>query len=161
MNSPTEDSLVDTSRADSLAQTKAPPYGQALEASSFKPHLMFFYGTLCLPHILKHILHLPSIPIMKPARIRGYRTKMWGPYPALLKAEGATANDTLIYGMVYKITEEQDLQRLKQYEGENYKLVPCPVQMQGESPVGGWTFVWNGYPGELKEGSFELGSFAM
>ncbi|KIM77953.1 hypothetical protein PILCRDRAFT_76138 [Piloderma croceum F 1598] len=122
---------------------------------------MFFYGTLAVPRILGSILGLSSAPTLNPARICGYRIKMWGPYPALVKAEGTAANDALTYGMAYEITKENDLQRLKQYEGENYKLVPCPVQLQGESAIGGWTFVWDNYVEKLEEGNFDLGLFLV
>jgi hypothetical protein len=130
---------------------KMQSHDQSLEA--FIPHLMFFYGTLSLPHILESILHLSFTPIIKPARIRGYCIKMWGPCPALMKA---TADDTLTYRMAYEITEEKDLWRLKQYEGENYELVPCSVQFVGGCATAGWTYLWNGYPEELEEGVFQL-----
>lgn len=49
------------------------------------PCLLFFYGTLSLPHILQRVLSLDSAPILLPATIEGYTLKMWGPYPALIR----------------------------------------------------------------------------
>ncbi|TCD63347.1 hypothetical protein EIP91_005648 [Steccherinum ochraceum] len=49
------------------------------------PCLLFFYGTLSLPHILQRVLSLDSAPILLPATIEGYSVKMWGPYPALIR----------------------------------------------------------------------------
>ncbi|THH27239.1 hypothetical protein EUX98_g6949 [Antrodiella citrinella] len=49
------------------------------------PCLLFFYGTLSLPHVLQRVLGLNEAPILLPASIKGFSIKMWGPYPALIR----------------------------------------------------------------------------
>lgn len=51
------------------------------------PCLLFFYGTLSLPHVLQRVLGINQAPILLPASISGYTMKMWGPYPALVRPE--------------------------------------------------------------------------
>ena len=53
--------------------------------SNRSPCLLFFYGTLSLPHILQRVLELDQTPVLLPASVTGYQLRMWGPYPALVK----------------------------------------------------------------------------
>jgi len=39
------------------------------------------------PSLLRSILDLRTLPKLRPARILGYTVKLWGPYPALFRAE--------------------------------------------------------------------------
>jgi len=51
------------------------------------PCLLFFYGTLSLPHILQQVLSLNETPILLPASITGFNIRMWGPFPALVRPD--------------------------------------------------------------------------
>ncbi|KAH8094751.1 hypothetical protein BXZ70DRAFT_357158 [Cristinia sonorae] len=50
------------------------------------PCLLFFYGTLSLPHVLQRVLGLYEAPMLLPASVSGFEVKMWGPYPALVRS---------------------------------------------------------------------------
>jgi hypothetical protein len=50
------------------------------QVSEHLPHLMFFYGALAVPRILR-ILGLSSTPTLNPARICGYRIREVGSLP--------------------------------------------------------------------------------
>ncbi|RDB21812.1 hypothetical protein Hypma_010824 [Hypsizygus marmoreus] len=126
----------------------------------FEDHLLFFYGTLTLPHFLKAILSLSDSPILTPAHITGFLLKMWGPYPALVPTRDSGDGDR-VNGWAYVVKTEHHLTRLKIYETENYKLAPCTVMLEGGEAKDGWTFIWNGYPEELKDGTFTPNSVAL
>lgn len=169
------------SRLQNLAQMASSddplgPSSTSPSLSHFTPHLMFFYGTLSLPHILKGVLGLSYFPVLRRARVlsHGYSVKMWGPYPALVKnpdddiTAPAINQDLGPAGMTYTITEEKDLQRLRQFEGENYKLVSCELvqldpegDLDSETQRTGWTFVWNSYLEDLTEGAFDASLFPV
>ncbi|KAL0566284.1 hypothetical protein V5O48_015732 [Marasmius crinis-equi] len=120
--------------------------------------LLFFYGTLRLPHVLKEVLNLEETPTLLDASIRGFTLRMWGPYPALVRAED-TATATTIKGKTWSVHEERHLQRLVQYETENYRLAKVDIIMEDTSTTPGYTFVWNSYPEELEDGCFDESQF--
>ncbi|KAF9255499.1 hypothetical protein L218DRAFT_967257 [Marasmius fiardii PR-910] len=100
------------------------------------PKLLFFYGTLQLPHILKDVVGLDATPTLRNANIRGY-TKMWGPYPALVKG---THEDSTT-GKAWMLHEENHLKRLIYYETRNYRLEAVEVCLEGgNSSIAGYTF---------------------
>ena len=126
-------------------------------------YLLFIYGTLTLPHVLQKILSLASIPVYQPASIRGYLIKMWGPYPALVPAEGyqsgvQVTDKPSVEGKAFRVSGLQ-LSRLVQYEGENYKLSAVTIYMDDAVHLG-LTFLWSGYLEELEEGVFDATQFA-
>ena len=118
--------------------------------------LLFFYGTLKIPHVLKEVLDLSEQPTLRDAIIHGYTIKMWGPYPALVKAD---ASETTVRGKAWILDEEDHLKRLEQYETENYRLVKIDIDIVTEDAptrtISGYTFIWNSYPEELQDGSFD------
>lgn len=118
--------------------------------------LMFFYGTLTLPHILGRVLALESAPTLTEASITGYEIKRWGPYPALV-----ASRDAKVQGKVCKIWTEDQLEALQRYETRNYKPERCKISVNGvEEPVEGWTFVWDGHLYQLTEGPWDASPFA-
>ena len=126
-------------------------------------HLLFVYGTLTLPHVLQKVLSLARIPVYQPASIRGYLVKMWGPYPALVPAEGCQSEVQVtdkrpVEGTTFRVSGLQ-LSRLVQYEGENYKLSAVTIYTD-DAVHSGLTFLWSGYPEDLEEGVFDATRFA-
>lgn len=53
-------------------------------------------GTLTDPSMVREILGLETEPELRPARLSGYKCKLWGQYPALLDAP-----DSVVGGAVY------------------------------------------------------------
>lgn len=123
-------------------------------------HILFFYGTLTLPHVLTRVLSLLETPILQQATIVGYVMKMWGPYPALIPlndSEAQTRGHTRIEGKAFQVSEKQ-LHLLTSYEGENYTLAPVTI-FTGHIANSGYTYVWAGYFEDLTEGVFDASRF--
>lgn len=53
-----------------------PPLGQSV----YTP-MPFFYAD---PSKLQEVLQLPSLSLLKPARVKSYKIMLWGQYPALV-----------------------------------------------------------------------------
>ncbi|KAG8896199.1 hypothetical protein FRB99_009019, partial [Tulasnella sp. 403] len=133
--------------------------------ADFQPRLCFFYGTLMLPHILRQVLRMDDLPSLTNARLRGYKMKMWGPYPTLLPLESDEASGDVevppIRGRVYLVTQSAHIRSLERYETENYRLVECELEVEEQVSEGaseyhwvkrrGWTFIWNSYEDELED----------
>ena len=125
-------------------------------SSAWEDCLLFFYGTLTIPHVLQEVLALSAIPTLIPASIHSYTIKLWGPYPALVPSNSVSR----VGGMVFKVETRKQLHKLERYEGGNYLLKRCRVKVGDEDAlVDGWTFVWDGTDGELKEGTFDANMF--
>jgi gamma-glutamylcyclotransferase (GGCT)/AIG2-like uncharacterized protein YtfP len=136
-------------------ETNGPTKTQPTSVPAVVPCTLFFYGTLSLPQVLQNVLSLPSLPPLNPARTRGFVMKMWGPYPAIVLS---TDESSLVYGAEFTVATVKHLQRLQNYEGENYKLVDCTIETSGVEKAGR-TFMWTGYPEELRDGTFDRGLF--
>ncbi|KAF8637474.1 hypothetical protein AX16_010802 [Volvariella volvacea WC 439] len=118
----------------------------------------FFYGTCTLPHIFKKTLGLEEAPTYRDARIRGYDIKMCGQQPVLVESE----SDPLVKveGKAW-FGNENNLERLQKYAGNNYKWTNASMRLEGEKrPVVGWAFEWAGDPSELQDGVFDPSQFA-
>lgn len=64
--------------------------GGSSSSSSGPEMYYFFYGTLQHPDRLREVLGLPAdapLPESRPARVRRYRTSLWGQYPALVRSD--------------------------------------------------------------------------
>uniref|UniRef100_A0A0W0FX60 Putative gamma-glutamylcyclotransferase n=1 Tax=Moniliophthora roreri TaxID=221103 RepID=A0A0W0FX60_MONRR len=134
-----------------------------LPSSTFRPRLMFFYGTLTLEHLRKRLLGTdargdpPGGP-PKDATIRGWSVKMWGPYPALVESE--SKEDSVVHGKVWLVLDEEQLQRIQRYDGKQYRMAAVDVYVEGSStPETGYTMVWNSDFGVLRDGSFDPSAF--
>ncbi|KAK6536256.1 hypothetical protein TWF281_000499 [Arthrobotrys megalospora] len=129
-------------------------------SSDFEPILLFFYGTLRIPSVLQRITRLQEEPVLTPAEISGYKIKLWGPYPALVKCEASTLeNPSIIKGFTWEAPSKPYLDRLTTYEGPNYAMESLAITQispdTGEkTEKQGGTFVWNGDPEKLKDGEF-------
>ena len=81
---------------------------------------------------------------------------MWGPYPALVHKP-----NSIVHGMAYEVQTEQQVEILKHYETENYKLRGSKVKFSDGREVSGKVFVWNSDTALLKEGVFDLKDWQM
>ncbi|KAL8729072.1 MAG: hypothetical protein Q9166_004989 [cf. Caloplaca sp. 2 TL-2023] len=119
--------------------------------------LCFFYGSLMDSGNLAWILGLANKPHLRPARIEGYRTMLWGPFPALIRAEDQSQS---VSGATYQIESlaevESQVEELQNLEGEDYERHRVRIRYDDGTSEWGWTFIWRGDEGELREGVFDL-----
>ena len=104
--------------------------------------------------MIRDILELEYEPDLRPARIVGYKSKLWGQYPALLDAR-----DSVIEGAVYYVETVEHGERLAAYETKNYKTHPCRMSYtDGKEPSEGirYAFKFRGDQKDLSEGTFDL-----
>jgi gamma-glutamylcyclotransferase (GGCT)/AIG2-like uncharacterized protein YtfP len=134
--------------------------------SSSQSNVYFVYGSLMDPSTLQSVLQTTFPPTLHPATLTGYHIRMWGSYPALLPSSPSSS----VHGMVFEINAfehaKQIQQRLEEYEGPNYKLEECIVEVQGRGDEGvrrvrARVFGWIGGEEELKEGVFDLKDYQM
>lgn len=105
---------------------------------------------------LREVLQVSVLLELRPAKIVGYRCKLWGQYPALLE----TGNE--VHGMAYWVKSKGELGRLMEYEGDLYTCKNCMVHFKDDSSQAlGSTFVWCGDQSLLKEGEFDLKDYQM
>lgn len=90
---------------------------------------------------------------LRPAHVVGFKLMMWGPYPALTKADSETI---ITPGLVYQVRNAQEVANLQQYESANYGPQSCELHFEDGSKMMGETFVWRGEMKDLQEGSFHL-----
>lgn len=99
----------------------------------FRQAYYFFYGTLMDPSTLAKVLQLPEPPTMRPAKVVGFHTKLWGPYPTLLHGPSGHEVD----GLTYEILSEKQHDRLCAYETDKYRFQPCMIDfLDGAVGVG-------------------------
>lgn len=118
----------------------------------------FFYGTLMDPSILMEILNLMETPILRPAKIIVYSSKIWGQYPALVDGP----QDSVVEDAMYEVQSEKHAARLAEYETKAYRTTPCRIRLtDGEEPseVYGTTFKYAGPKMDLDEGDFDLSTW--
>ncbi|RYP04731.1 hypothetical protein DL764_004281 [Monosporascus ibericus] len=123
----------------------------------FEPFHFFFYGSLQDPGQIRRVcgLDASALPagVLQPATIRGWRVKMWGPFPALVPADAGAE----VRGVVWKCEVGAHVSRLCFYETDNYRLEFVDIKKDdGEVVKDGRTFVHAGDPADLEEGSFNL-----
>lgn len=137
---------------DYFFRPPSPSKGVDLFAAPTGPY--FFYGTLTDPSMIREILELENEPELRPARVVGYKCKLWGQYPALLDARGS-----VVEGAVYHVETVEHGERLAAYETNNYKTHPCRISYtDGKEPSEGigYTFKFRGDQKDLSEGTFDL-----
>ena len=117
--------------------------------------LYFFYGTLMDSKLLASILGLKSDPQLKPAKVIGFRIKLWGSFPAMIQAHGQT-----LHGVAYEIASDQEVEnqvaKLQTYETSRYRRYPVIVRYEDGTRPAGWAFLWDGDEKVLQEGEFDL-----
>jgi len=122
----------------------------------FRPHHIFLYGTLMDPVQLRNLLQLENTPTLQPATIVGWKIMLWGQYPTLVFKPG-----NIIHGMAYEVQKESQMEYLKYYETEAYKVKGCNIKLGDGTEAPGETFIYNGDSNLLKEGSFDLKDWQM
>lgn len=128
-----------------------------------------FYGTLADPVLLAEILTLDSVPELRPARIFGYKVKLWGQYPAVIpvdESQHGADSDCVVEGFVYRVESVQHAERLAEYETGNYRAGACRI-VYPDSPADelkgrpteeqGYVFQYVGNMNDLSEGKLDLG----
>ncbi|MCJ1244852.1 exostoses (multiple)-like 2 [Trapelia coarctata] len=142
---------------------EAPPASNLPHSPAIPPTGPYFcYGTLMDPSLLQGLLNLPTLPMLRPARIVEYTVKLWGPYPALFRAEGENAVDgaNVVMGTVFEVESVEQAERLAEYETGAYRACPCRIlYADGEEEAEGWTFMYVGNLGDVSEGVFDLGKW--
>ncbi|EZF29936.1 hypothetical protein TMEN_2888 [Trichophyton mentagrophytes] len=119
--------------------------------------LYFFYGTLMDPTLLVQLLHLDKLPDLRPASIKGYKFKLWGPYPALLDDEHD--DSAVIEGAVYNVESVEHAHALANYETKNYTTgTTTAYYSDGQQPETDQVtiYVFAGNRSDLSEGDFNL-----
>ncbi|EEH08029.1 conserved hypothetical protein [Histoplasma capsulatum G186AR] len=143
----------------------------------WKPTYLFFYGSLMDLDVLQHILGLPDPPPpLRPAKLRNYKMKMWGPYPTLIPNSSSSAVskgnesegvDDAIPGKLYLVEHPAQFTLLERYETNAYTWHRCVAEFTdgtvctstAESGFECRVFVWAGDPdsSELSDGpAFDL-----
>lgn len=131
------------------------PSGVPPDVNAAPTGFYFVYGSLMDPSLLAEILDLDQEPIYRPAQIVGYRTGLWGQYPALCDGEIGQA----VQGLVYEAMERKHAARLAQYETSAYRAAPVLIDFldtKQPTQARGWSFLYNGRPNELSDGIFDL-----
>lgn len=149
-----------------------------------KPKSYFLYGTLSDPSTLQSVLSCSDRPVLRPARLEGYKMQMWGAYPALIPpspppsiatdADEGEAHDIVgakdvVGGVLFEPSEFEHAgnvhERSHAYEGANYERTTCLVDVKGQTTkVCANTFVWVGDTNELtetRECGFDLREWQM
>ncbi|TRX96985.1 hypothetical protein FHL15_002291 [Xylaria flabelliformis] len=119
-----------------------------------KPEWYFFYGTLAKPDILKHILDLQEEPLLRPAKIIGYKLASWGQYRALIDGEPSEE----VSGFAYEVQTIEHEFKLARYETNAYKLHRCRIRFTDNTEpreLSGNTFMYAGDAGALQAGRFD------
>lgn len=83
---------------------------------------------------------------------------MWGQYPALIFKPEV---NNITYGMAYEVQKEEEVEYLKHYEIEVYRVKGCIIKLVDGREVIGKTFIWNAEKELLKEGKFNLKDWQM
>ncbi|PGH27393.1 hypothetical protein AJ80_00871 [Polytolypa hystricis UAMH7299] len=138
------------------------PWISQSSQQQWEPTLLFVYGSLMDPDIIRALLDLSPTdpPSLKPARLRSFNMKMWSLYPTLIRTNDP---QDIIDGKVFLIEEEVHFRRLEAYETSAYTWCECEVEVALEDGVierkmGCRTFIWAGSPDDkdLVEGRFDF-----
>ncbi|KAF1345547.1 hypothetical protein BDV97DRAFT_361359 [Delphinella strobiligena] len=108
----------------------------------------FFYGSLMDAGTLQSVLECAERPrlLSATAKIRGYECKMWGMYPAIIRITPRDEDgdeDETIPGKLYEPSPLEHIDamsietKLRNWEGANYRLISCIVQVEGIGGIEG------------------------
>ena len=138
---------------ESLPETQHPtttsiPEALADRTLEFEPFHFFFYGTLQDPVLLSLVCGLPSSqpPVLRRARIRGWRVKLWGVLPMLVpysprstELRGGDSEkgkeggeEGVVEGYVWKCELPQHVDRLRLYEPTSYRMTSCAIESDAD-----------------------------
>ncbi len=148
-----DDVLIAIALTDAAWQIKIEPP----ESAPWEPCTLFFYGSLMNVTLTQAILQLPQPPVFRPGKIHGFKKKMWGAFPALVRSEGDE-----VHGVALEIEDEEQFLRLQHYETSAYCWCFCDIETEdGAIITKGRTFRWAGHPdsSELEDAEFDLQHF--
>jgi gamma-glutamylcyclotransferase (GGCT)/AIG2-like uncharacterized protein YtfP len=104
------------------------------------PCRLFIYGTLLLPAHFPIAGYLAEVSRhLGAARLRGYLYDL-GAYPGAVPQPGA---QEWIQGVLMEIDEPQVLERLDQYEGEEYRREWLSVETDAGDLLKAWVYCYN------------------
>ncbi|CAJ2503830.1 Uu.00g112240.m01.CDS01 [Anthostomella pinea] len=107
-----------------------------LPAQNQYPVWYFFYGTLGDPAVLKGLLG--TDPSYRPATVRRGVLKTWaGKYKALVDAIDDKAR---VQGQAFLVRSREQEEDLRRYETDQYEVVRCEIDSEGQGVVRGLTF---------------------
>ncbi|KAL7626369.1 hypothetical protein AAE478_003141 [Parahypoxylon ruwenzoriense] len=153
----TEETGTDLNKLAAVADAGYPSLHNNL-VLAFEPFYFFFYGSLQDPNVLRRVCNLPDVdetPELRPASIKGWRSMMWGMYPALVPQEGSVVN-----GKYWRCENAKMVEYLRQYETKAYTMAHCQIiTVDGEVLDNGRVFVFRDGKSDLTEGSFDLKEF--
>ncbi|KAF2150026.1 putative poly(A) polymerase pla1 [Myriangium duriaei CBS 260.36] len=130
----------------------APPQ---IDLTGARKGWLFVYGSLCDPTMLVDVLELPEEPVLRPAYICGYWSRMWGQYPAVLYGPAGM----IVEGAAFEVQSIGHAEKLAIYETSNYKADPCLIKFtDNEEPsvIHGSVFIFVGNIRDLSAGAFDL-----
>lgn len=123
--------------AQGIYQREPPP-------PKLEVHKAFFYGSLMDPERLSQVLQLQQPLELRPAFVHDYKCMLWGPYPALVQANGS-----VVHRRVYQPEKEEDYEKLQYYETDRYEGHGVLISFPDGTKTVGRTFVWAGNEREL------------
>jgi hypothetical protein len=147
---PAAKALSGTSIAPTLGIDATLPHRRALPKplQDEYPVSYFFYGTLADPETLYQKLDLEGMPTPMPAVVRGGKIKVWsGKYRALVDA----GESDEVVGSMYVVQSKAHEDKLRVYEGGNYEVVRCMIEVETGEAVYGLTLRYCGDVGTLAD----------
>ena len=119
-------------------------------------HNVFVYGTLMVKEVANAVIGFYAT---EPAKLLNYQrlkiffNKIELPYPALIYNKGKTTN-----GILFRNLNEEYIDLLDQYEGEDYSRIKVNIQAQSEI-IEAWVYVWNNPSGAKLNGNWDINEF--
>ncbi|KAJ8130551.1 hypothetical protein O1611_g3077 [Lasiodiplodia mahajangana] len=160
------------------ATEQEPSTSSEESAITFEPFYFFFYGSLQIPTVLGPVVADPyrdstsgtddpeddvpdnTITYLKNASIKGWKVRMWGPYPALVPADDGT-----VRGAAWLCEKPEYVPRLESYESDAYRMAYCDISVPYADGSGVeilWnarTFVSDLDDDELEDGEFDIDEY--
>ncbi|KAI1153048.1 hypothetical protein F4825DRAFT_475153 [Nemania diffusa] len=145
--------------------------GSETPVVTFEPFYFFFYGSLQVPNVLRRVIRMWNdeatnpLPLLTNASIKGWKIKMWGPYPALVPATAADGEEGLVQGAAWLCDKPEYVPRLCTYESAAYRMAYCDISIPAADGNGvqilknARTFVTDLSDDELEDGGFDLDLF--
>lgn len=85
----------------------------------------FCFGILMDPSTMAGVLQIAKPPRSHPARVIGYETRLWGPYPPLIDGK----HGQLVEGIASEILSQNQVDRPIAYETSKYFIRRCTVAL--------------------------------
>lgn len=119
-------------------------------------HLLFVYGTLMLKEIADKVIGFHSNETASLSNYKRYKifsNNYELPYPAVIYKKNA-----LTQGILFRNINDQYLDLLDQYEGEDYERILLNVNTKA-GICDAWVYVWKNPPGTKLLGNWNVEEF--